>query len=112
MMSPEVMIPRSFFVPASVTGQATEPAQRHLLDSPHDALARGDGDDVAGCNRHHLAFLLSDMGLELNRATVKLALHFEEPVATLYNPVILVHYHPPLYGKHGIIPVGPKSPCS
>jgi hypothetical protein len=88
--------PPQFFCARISNRKAAEPAFRHLLYGTDDAFRGWNGDDVKRRDRHHLTFLLCDMGLEFDRPAVESARHFQEPVAPLGATVILVHNHPPI----------------
>ena len=70
--------------------QPAEPAFRHRCDGADNALRGRHGNNVPCRDRHHLAFLLYDMGLELDRAPIEFSLHFQEPVTLLGGPPVLV----------------------
>ena len=76
MISPEVTIPSSFFVPGSVTGSRRNP-QPVIMMTEVIMLCVGGMDTTSRvASAHHLAFVLYNMGLELNRPPVEFAPHF------------------------------------
>jgi len=95
--SPEVTIPRIFLVPASVTGSRRKPHSVIVATALMMLCVGGTETTSRVAIRHQLAFLLYDMGLELDRSAVELAPHFYEPVTGAGGPPVAVHvYLPPI----------------
>ena len=90
---------------AEIAGLAAQGVLEVTLLGQNVNAYRGLMDDGEAAD---FAFLLRDMGLELNRAPVEFALAFQEPIVSPDDPVILVHESPSDWnGNRGMILPGP-----